>query len=325
MSLLRRGVVSGGDLDETATLLRAAFAAEASVLNQGMTPFGGVHRSDHVPGEWLRAYAEVAHHDPVPAWLRRTQPGAVFQADLGTGHPDLVDAFLEHGWSDVAVTLLPSPLGEPIALALYRRKGRFDARELDELAALQPLLAEALATRSALAAITAPRSEPMEQALRRVITHATVGLPGLVCHFAEDAAARLGARVGRTLTGADLARLEPVLAAVVARRHRGRRHRFVHGLHAEIAWVAPGQGETQRALVLILDDATPPLDEQAPVLFALSPRQREVALAVAAGSSIPQVARALHISPETARTHYEAALDLLGVPDRTALARLLAR
>lgn len=322
--LLHRGIVSGGDLEEAATLLRRGLAGDASVIDHGTTPFGPLGRADHVPEAWVDEYREVAHLDPVVGWLDASPLGTIFQATAQSVHPELARAFYRHEWSDLAVVLLPSVLGPPIFIALYRRAGRFDARELAELGALHSLLADALATRTALAAIDAPRDETLPAALRRVVTHARVSLPSGTCQWADGAGLALGARAGRAFSRADLARLEPVLVAIVAQRHRERRHRFVLGLRAELAWLPPEPGETRRALLLLVAEPSSAIDADAPVLAALTPRQREVALAVAEGRSLPEIARRLGVSPETARTHLRAALEVLGVESRAALTQLLS-
>lgn len=52
---------------------------------------------------------------------------------------------------------------------------------------------------------------------------------------------------------------------------------------------------------------------------ALSPRQRAVALGLAAGWSDKEIARALGCRPTSVRTHLHALLERLGLPDRVAV------
>jgi DNA-binding NarL/FixJ family response regulator len=66
--------------------------------------------------------------------------------------------------------------------------------------------------------------------------------------------------------------------------------------------------------------------KQAPatsVLASLSPRQRDVALAVAAGASNKEIAKRLDITERTVKAHISAVLETLGVRDRLQLALLV--
>jgi DNA-binding CsgD family transcriptional regulator len=326
--LISRGIVGGGDLDELSTLLRRAFAAEALAMGQGSTRFEPTTRIDEVPRAWIEAHQSLAHLDPSTGWLERAPEASIFRIgafiEAKTAAPELAQTFLDHDWSDGAMSLLPHPFGSPIFFVLYRRTGRFSADEVTELSLLGPALATALATRSALSALQAPANEPAEQAFARAITHATVDLPSGKCTWAQDAAARLEPHAGR-LSASDLARFEPVLRALVAgRRTSARSRRFAFGLRAELAWLPPPPGVAQRALVLLVDDPLPAVDPRSPLLEALSPRQRSVALAAAGGAPLARVARSLGISVETARTHLYASYRVLGVENRAELAALLA-
>lgn len=57
----------------------------------------------------------------------------------------------------------------------------------------------------------------------------------------------------------------------------------------------------------------------------LSPREREVALAIAQGLKSAEIAKQLHISTRTVNTHLEHIYERLGLRTRTALAGLVAR
>ena len=58
-------------------------------------------------------------------------------------------------------------------------------------------------------------------------------------------------------------------------------------------------------------------------LDVLSPRQQEVAKAVAAGASNKEVARAMHITERTVKAHLSSIFEQLGVRDRVQLALLV--
>jgi two-component system nitrate/nitrite response regulator NarL len=66
-------------------------------------------------------------------------------------------------------------------------------------------------------------------------------------------------------------------------------------------------------------DASRP--ERGPARFErplLSPRELEVLRLVAEGRSGPEIGRALHLSPETIKTHLKSAYEKLGVSERAA-------
>jgi two-component system nitrate/nitrite response regulator NarL len=55
-----------------------------------------------------------------------------------------------------------------------------------------------------------------------------------------------------------------------------------------------------------------------PDVPALSPREREVLKLIAAGSSIPTMAKELFLAPSTVKTHVQRLYEKLGVSDRGA-------
>ena len=55
-----------------------------------------------------------------------------------------------------------------------------------------------------------------------------------------------------------------------------------------------------------------------PDVPALSPREREVLKLIAAGSSIPAMAKELYLAPSTVKTHVQRLYEKLGVSDRGA-------
>ncbi|NJI60247.1 response regulator transcription factor [Microbacterium oxydans] len=69
------------------------------------------------------------------------------------------------------------------------------------------------------------------------------------------------------------------------------------------------------ALIGFVRDGAPGTDP-ASALAALSPREQEVARALATGASNDDIARKLFLSANTVKTHVKAVLAKLGVPDR---------
>ncbi|PRB14157.1 response regulator transcription factor [Microbacterium sp. MYb62] len=69
------------------------------------------------------------------------------------------------------------------------------------------------------------------------------------------------------------------------------------------------------ALIGFVRDGAPAVDSAA-ALSQLSPREQEVARALATGASNEDIARKLFLSANTVKTHVKAVLAKLGVPDR---------
>ncbi|ADD44305.1 response regulator [Stackebrandtia nassauensis] len=65
--------------------------------------------------------------------------------------------------------------------------------------------------------------------------------------------------------------------------------------------------------------ATPRVDGPAPLVSALTPREREVVTLVGQGKSNEEISRLLHISHTTAKTHVSRAMTKLGSRDRAQL------
>jgi len=78
--------------------------------------------------------------------------------------------------------------------------------------------------------------------------------------------------------------------------------------------------ETRTGLVELRDRA-----DARNLVTQLSPREREVALAIARGLKSAEIAQQLHISTRTVNTHLEHIYERLGLRTRTALAGLVAR
>lgn len=93
------------------------------------------------------------------------------------------------------------------------------------------------------------------------------------------------------------------------------------GLPTQICWVI-GEGGM---IFFSLDHAG--LSQQrldmAAVIYELSPMQRQLAGKVAQGLSLPEIAKALGITPNTARTHLQRVFDKTGVHNQSALVRVL--
>lgn len=71
-----------------------------------------------------------------------------------------------------------------------------------------------------------------------------------------------------------------------------------------------------------LSDATASVDDGTDIMGSLSPRQVTVLTLITQGSSNDEIAAALSISPNTARTHVQNVLSKLGVRNRLAAAAI---
>lgn len=98
---------------------------------------------------------------------------------------------------------------------------------------------------------------------------------------------------------------EPLAGAIARRSH----HYQGGAVNAELAWVK------DRVLVTLTHRS---------VLDALSPQERAVTVAYAAGLSYKEVARSLHVAPTTVRHHLRSVYVKLGVSDKAALAQAVA-
>lgn len=70
------------------------------------------------------------------------------------------------------------------------------------------------------------------------------------------------------------------------------------------------------ALIAFVRSGPPPVTASADPLALLSPREQDVARALATGASNDDIARELFLSANTVKTHVKAVLAKLGVPDR---------
>lgn len=85
-------------------------------------------------------------------------------------------------------------------------------------------------------------------------------------------------------------------------------------------WVGP---ELMARAVAAVARGTAPVSASSSPLDGLTPRERDVALQVAAGASNKEIARKLDITPRTVKAHMGAIFDKLAVRDRLQLVLLL--
>jgi DNA-binding NarL/FixJ family response regulator len=74
-----------------------------------------------------------------------------------------------------------------------------------------------------------------------------------------------------------------------------------------------------------LDVPSPRHSPESQRLRSLTPREREALRRITAGDSTREIARAMHVSESTARTHVQNVLTKLGVRSRLQAAALVAR
>jgi DNA-binding NarL/FixJ family response regulator len=74
---------------------------------------------------------------------------------------------------------------------------------------------------------------------------------------------------------------------------------------------------TRRVIARFAVDDGPAAVEPAPVLAELTPREREVLVALAGGATNAEIAAALHLGETTVKTHVSRILTKLGARDRT--------
>jgi DNA-binding CsgD family transcriptional regulator len=116
----------------------------------------------------------------------------------------------------------------------------------------------------------------------------------------------------------------------VARREAARILDARFGGSNGFAQIAHFEIETARERVLVIvvertSHASSPDSESVVTEFGLTQREAEVASALAERKSSSEIARALGISPHTARRHAERVLDKLGVRSRRDVADVLHR
>jgi DNA-binding CsgD family transcriptional regulator len=97
-------------------------------------------------------------------------------------------------------------------------------------------------------------------------------------------------------------------------------------LHASTLGAPAGATDDSGAIAVVIEPATS--SDIAPIIieaYGLSPREREVVRAIARGSSTPEIASSLFLSPHTVRDHVKAVFEKVGVSSRGELvAKLFA-
>lgn len=344
LKLLERGIVTGGDVSEVVAHLSVVVRADAVAAGQGYR-FAPWSVLEGMPEAWIAAHARYIHQDNVARSVQEAAPGAWHYVDDSTDEEkdsDIYDRFCEH-FGDGAVVRMYSPFVSDLHFVLYReRKQRFRERERVVLRALYPHLALGLATQRALAALHASETETIDAALRTVAGHATIAFPSRVVTWSPRAKAFWRRRLEVGARGWH--RLDRMLLRAYERFEAGwleaRSQVLLPGVRVEFANVTPAANERRRLLCLLVtdalvtdapatntqrgaDDEGSPTRRAAPAEALLSGRQREVARRLAAGRSIPEVARELGISTETVRGHRDEIYLRLGVRSRVELSAAL--
>jgi DNA-binding NarL/FixJ family response regulator len=99
--------------------------------------------------------------------------------------------------------------------------------------------------------------------------------------------------------------------------------RAIEIVHAGDAMLSPAVTRRLISLVAGDSDAAARADHARDRLAALSPRERDVALAVARGQANAEIAAALHLSVPTVKAHVSRLLDKLDVSNRVQIALLV--
>ena len=99
--------------------------------------------------------------------------------------------------------------------------------------------------------------------------------------------------------------------------------RAIELVHAGDAMLSPAVTRRLISLVAGDSDAAARADHARDHMAALSPRERDVALAVARGQANAEIAAALHLSVPTVKAHVSRLLDKLDVDNRVQIALLV--
>jgi DNA-binding CsgD family transcriptional regulator len=239
------------------------------------------------------------------------------------------------GWHACAL-LAGGGAGDSLHLSFKRklRAGPFAARDLAMLTTQLPLLRAAVAF--------SRRAGGEGFAHDRLLTSEGRGLYGIdadlrvsVLHSTVETEHVIGVRRGRfaAVQRRDQGRLEAVLAGVRARRpqavllHDAAGRRWA--LRVEVSPAGGQVGPFEALAVLIcLDIVSAPGPATARALldlFALSPAEARIAVWIAQGFSIDDVAVRLAIRPGTVRNHLKAIFHKMGVSRQTQLGALVLR
>lgn len=328
LRLCERGVVTGGDADELLSALQVVTRTRGVVIAQEFT-FAGWRCTANLTPEWMAAHTRHRDQDPSDLLLRHRPYATPYFVERDTPnehrHTPLHDAMHGHGFSDVAIARLYSPFRSDLMIALYRFDDApiFDESDRELLRLVLPAVGRGLSSQRALAALNAPADESLSDALPKLGGHFFLSLPGGAVQW--SATARRVLRERLALDGPGWRRAEAMVRAATMRFLRSaegaRSQRIAGDLRLELAIVPPEKDEQQRILGWLIDDREPA--GSAPAEALLSPRQREIAHAVARGAAVAEVAERFGISVETVRTHLRAIYRRLGVRDRRALVRVL--
>ena len=97
--------------------------------------------------------------------------------------------------------------------------------------------------------------------------------------------------------------------------------RAIELVHAGDGMLSPTV--TRRLISMVAGDAGARAEQAHDLLATLSPRERDVALAVGRGETNAEIAAALHLSVATAKAHVSSLLDKLDVDNRVQIALLV--
>lgn len=334
IGLLRRGIVSGGDVTEYLRELASATGAVGLSLASGFR-FAERGAVRDLPREWPARHAAFQHEDPSPQWLDANGPLAIYSVQRATPRSAwrrsaLLDAFQKSGFRDGAITRIGSARRGWLYLAAYRPRPLpdFEDDALARLTALLPWMDLAFAPGTAQQALEAPPSETQREALRRLAAYAVVDPVGREpTYWSRPARALLAEALGSFEAHAER-RVERVVREAQARFVAGRGGRSVR-VHARVVvelGLHPRAGKDAAILATFSEQRPPRATDElgAPFEALLSPRQRLVARAAADGASLPTIAALLALKPDTVKDHVREIYRRLGVGLRAELAAMYA-
>jgi len=330
VSLLERGIVTGGDAGELLARLARLMGAQAAIAGQGYG-MADWNVQNRVPSAWPALHGRYRHQDTTEPIISRSPPGTWLRIRGDTGlaqlETDLNHHFCDQGFTDAALARIYNPFVDDLMLVIYRADGArtFSREDVSVLRALYPHLAGGLAARRALAALAAPASQSMRYVLAESPCYAHLSFPSGNVSWSGAARRLMQSRLG-ALSGDGWRRLDRMLLRAAVRFHQpvvgGRSQLLLPGLRVELAMVPPRAGETKRLLALLVEDVAGD-DGAQPAEELLSPRQRLVARRLAAGRSVREIAAELEIAVETVREHASEIYRRLGVSTRAELGALL--
>jgi DNA-binding CsgD family transcriptional regulator len=318
--LLERGVVTSDDASEVASHLAAVTGSDAVAFGQS-TVFAAWGVQSGLPERWIRGHDRFRHQDPIEPRLVADEAGTWHFVDRLTDadkETDLHERFQEH-FGDGALVRLYSPFASDLFLVLYRdRKRKFDADDQVLLELLTPHLARGLATRRAMHALSESTSDPN-------LAYATISFPSRKVAWSPRAREIWQRRL--TIGARGWSRLDRMLHLACQRFERGtieaRSQILIPGVRADFAAIPPKGKEQRRVVCFLIEETTTRAREAKPAEALLTDRQRAVAHLLLDGLELPEVARRLEISLETARGFCREIYERLGVHNRAELAATL--